>query len=99
MSFSPLVAIGLALVLPPVLALATKGRWYMRRTDDGITVPMYDDFGNPSDVLLDCHVCGQRFERPDMCACEAHDAFVCSLCLSTDKTGEHVLPEQRPAVV
>ncbi|GAB2595581.1 purine-cytosine permease family protein [Microlunatus antarcticus] len=97
--FSPLVAISLALVLPPVIAFATKGRWYLRRTDDGITLPMYDDFGNPSDVMMDCHVCGQRFERPDMCACAAHDAFVCSLCLSTDTHAEHVLPEQRPAVV
>jgi hypothetical protein len=26
--------------------------------------------------------------------CEAHDATVCSLCLSQDKTGEHVLPAQ-----
>src|SRR4051794_29599252 len=51
--FSPLVAIALALVLPPVIAFATKGRWYLRRTDDGITLPMYDDFGNPSDVMLD----------------------------------------------
>ncbi|MGI3780645.1 MAG: hybrid sensor histidine kinase/response regulator, partial [Janthinobacterium lividum] len=97
--FSPLVAIVLALVLPPVLALATKGRWYSRRTDDGITLPMDDDFGNPSDVMLDCHVCGQQYERPDMCACQAHDAFVCSLCLSTDSRAEHVLGEQRPAAV
>ena len=62
--FSPLVAIVLALVLPPVIALATQGRWYLRRTDDGITLPMYDDFGNPSDVMLDCHVCGQRLRAP-----------------------------------
>src|SRR4051812_27998965 len=34
--YSPLVAIVLALVLPPVLAVATKGRWYLRRADDGI---------------------------------------------------------------
>lgn len=34
--YSPLVAIGLALVLPPVFAVATKGRYYLRRTDDGI---------------------------------------------------------------
>ncbi len=92
--FSPLVAIVLALVLPPVLAVATRGRWYLRRDDDGIALPMQDDFGNPSDVLLDCHVCGQAFERPDVCACQAHDAFVCSLCLSTDKHGAHVLPRR-----
>ena len=30
-----------------------------------------------------------------MADCQAHDAHVCSLCLSTDNTGEHVLPAQR----
>jgi len=90
--FSPLVAIVLGLVLPPILALATKGRYYLRRTDDGIELPMYDEHGNPSGAVLGCHVCGQEFERPDVVACAAHTAQVCSLCLSTDKTGEHVLP-------
>ena len=91
-SYSPLVAIGLALVLPPIIALATKGRYYLRRTDDGIDLPMYDEHGNPSGETLHCHVCGQDFERPDMTACEAHDGHVCSLCLSTDRDGQHVLP-------
>ncbi|GAA5166443.1 allantoin permease [Pseudonocardia eucalypti] len=90
--FSPLVAIVLATVLPPVLAIATKGRYYLRRTDDGITLPMYDEYGNPSGETLACHVCDQEFERPDVVACLTHTAHVCSLCLSTDKTGEHVLP-------
>ena len=94
--YSPLVAIVLALVLPPVLAIATKGRWYLRRTDDGIDLPMVDALGNPSGEELTCHVCGQDYERPDMVACEVHGAFICSLDLSTDKTGEHVLPAQSP---
>ncbi len=92
--YSPLVAISLALVLPPVLAIATKGRYYLRRTDDGIDLPMYDDLGNPSDTMLACHVCGHDYERPDMAACQTHDALVCSLCLSTDKVRDHVLPAQ-----
>jgi purine-cytosine permease-like protein len=92
--FSPLVAIGLAVVLPPVLAVATRGRYYLRRADDGIDLPMYDEYGNPSGTHLNCHVCGVDYERPDMTACAAHGAHVCSLCLSTDKTGEHVLPAQ-----
>jgi hypothetical protein len=92
--FSPLVAIGLAVVLPPLLAVATKGRYYLRRTDDGIDLPMYDEYGNPSGAHLTCHVCGVDYERPDMTACQAHGAHVCSLCLSTDKTREHVLPAQ-----
>jgi purine-cytosine permease-like protein len=90
--FSPLVAIVLALVLPPVIAIATRGKYYLRRTDDGIDLPMYDEHGNPSAEVLDCHVCSQEFERPDVVACLAHTAHVCSLCLSTDKTGEHLLP-------
>ncbi|BCI52925.1 allantoin permease [Mycolicibacterium litorale] len=92
--YSPLVAIGLALVLPPVFALATKGRYYLRRTDDGIDLPMYDEYGNPSGEQLACHVCRHDYERPDMVACATHDAFICSLCLSTDRVGDHVLPAQ-----
>lgn len=90
--YSPLVAIGLALVLPPLLAMATRGRYYLRRTDDGIDLPMLDEHGNPSGVVLTCHVCRQDYERPDMAACATHSAYVCSLCLSTDKVADHVLP-------
>ena len=92
------MAIGLALVLPPILAVATKGKYYLRRTDDGIDLPMYDEHGNPSDDVLTCHVCRQEYERPDMAACETHDAVVCSLCLSTDKLKDHVLPAQPVAL-
>ena len=92
--YSPLVAIGLALVLPPIIAFATQGRYYLRRTDDGIDLPMYDENGNPSDAVLTCHVCRQEFERPDMVACATHDDVICSLCLSTDKLKDHVLPAQ-----
>jgi hypothetical protein len=29
-----------------------------------------------------------------MAACPTHGAHVCSLCLSTDRVGDHVLPAQ-----
>jgi hypothetical protein len=96
--YSPLVAMVLGLVLPPILAVATKGKYYLRRTDDGIDLPMLDEHGNPSGELLHCHVCRQDIERPDCAKCEAHDAHICSLCLSTDRTGEHVLPAQTSAL-
>ena len=92
--YSPIVAVVVALVMPPVLAVATKGKYYLRRTDDGIDLPMFDEHGNPSGEHLTCHVCRLDYERPDMCACKTHDAYVCSLCLSTDKVGDHVLPAQ-----
>jgi len=81
-------------VLPPVLAVATRGRYYLRRTDDGIDVPPYEEHGNPSGETLTCHVCRQDHERPDMAACATHGARVCSLCLATDRVGDHVLPAQ-----
>jgi len=92
--YSPLVAIGLALVLPPIIAIATKGKYYLRRTDDGIDLPMYDEHGNPSDAHLKCHVCHHDYERPDMMKSTKEDSYICSLCLSTDKKGEFVLPAQ-----
>ena len=92
--YSPLVAVVLGLVLPPVFAIATKGRYYLRRVDDGIDLPMYDEHGNPSGEHLKCHVCHHDYERPDMMKCHTHDAHVCSLCLSTDKVPDHVLPAQ-----
>ncbi|MET9760914.1 allantoin permease [Streptomyces sp. NPDC006372] len=90
--YSPVAAAVIAFVLTPLMAVVTKGRYYLRRTDDGIAEPMLDEDGNPSAVTYECHVCRQRFERPDVTACRTHDAVVCSLCLSTDKVGDHVLP-------
>jgi purine-cytosine permease-like protein len=98
--YSPIVALVLAIVLPPVLAIATKGKYYLRRTDDGIDLPMFDEHGNPSDETLLCHVSGMEFERPDMIRSnqvgpEGEILYISSLSLSTDKTGEHILPEQK----
>ncbi|NEA98061.1 allantoin permease [Streptomyces sp. SID13726] len=90
--YSPVAAAVIAFVLTPLMAIVTKGKYYLRRTDDGIDEPMLDADGNPSAVTYDCHVCHQPYERPDLAACATHDAVVCSLCLSTDKVGDHVLP-------
>ncbi|MFI0140328.1 purine-cytosine permease family protein [Streptomyces luteogriseus] len=90
--YSPVAAAVIAFVLTPLMAVVTKGRYYLRRTDDGIAEPLLDEDGNPSAVTYACHVCRQQFERPDVAACRTHDAVVCSLCLSTDKVGDHVLP-------
>lgn len=79
------------------MAVVTKGKYYLRRTDDGIEEPLLDPEGNPSGTTYDCHVCHQAYERPDLAACETHDAVVCSLCLSVDKVGDHILPAQPSA--
>ena len=77
------------------------GKYYLRRRDDGIDLPMLDEDGNPSGEKLMCHVTGMEFERPDMIASAKRGAngepqYVSSLALATDKTGELVLPEDPP---
>ncbi|MFG2095640.1 purine-cytosine permease family protein [Streptomyces sp. NPDC048612] len=92
--YSPVAAAVIAFVVTPLMALLTKGRFSLRRTSDGIEAPLLDPDGNPSAATFPCHVCRQDFERPDLAACHSHDAMVCSLCLSTDRTGVHLLPAE-----
>ncbi|MDJ0458026.1 hypothetical protein PUN71_012500 [Arthrobacter sp. NQ7] len=98
--FSPIFAVIIAVLATPAMAIITKGKYYLRRTDDGIDLPMLDDDGNPSDVLLRCHVSGIEFERPDMIAsavpaADGSPQYVSSLMLATDKNADLVLPAQK----
>ncbi|MBE9374178.1 allantoin permease [Saccharopolyspora sp. HNM0983] len=89
--YSPIAAVLIALVATPLLAVLTRGRYYLRRTDDGIAEPRFDADGTPVDTRYTCRVCAQEYERPDVLA-SARGGVICSLCLTTDRTGEHVLP-------
>ncbi|MER5389924.1 cytosine permease [Saccharopolyspora sp. NPDC002686] len=90
--YSPIAAVVIAAVLTPVMAIVTRGRYYLRRTDDGIEEPRFDADGTPVATVYTCHVCEQDFERPDVLASGSTGEVICSLCLTTDRTGEHVLP-------
>ncbi|AXK44224.1 purine-cytosine permease family protein [Brachybacterium saurashtrense] len=97
--YSPLFAVGIAVVATPLMAVATQGRYYLRRTDDGIDLPLDDEDGNPSGELLPCAVTGLEFERPDMIASaipgpDGRTQYLSSLALTTDRTGAHVLPKE-----
>ena len=100
--YSPIAAVVLAFVLTPALAVLTRGEWYLRRTDDGVDHPLFDEFGNPSDTPLLCAVTGEQFERPDMIASavpgpDGEVQYISSLALACDRTGTHVLPPQARA--
>ncbi|ATG55751.1 hypothetical protein CFK41_13930 [Brachybacterium ginsengisoli] len=97
--FSPLFAVGIAVLATPLMAVLTQGRYYLRRTDDGIDLPMFDEHGNPSGETLECAVTGMEFERPDMIASavpgpDGEKIYLSSLALTTDRTGQHVLPKE-----
>jgi purine-cytosine permease-like protein len=82
-AFSPFLALAIAFVLSPVIAFATKGRYYIARADT-LPEPLVVD-GQLSTVMLECTVCVTEFERPDMASCPFHQGAVCSLCCSLDK--------------
>ncbi|WP_222121400.1 purine-cytosine permease family protein [Corynebacterium glyciniphilum] len=95
--FSPLFAAVIAVVVTPLTAVLTKGRWYLRRDSDGIDLPMEDADGNPTDARLTCAVTGESCERPDMLASavpgpDGETRYISSLALTLDGSGEHVLP-------
>lgn len=98
--YSPLFAAAIATVMTPLMAIITRGQYYLRRNDDGIEIPMYDEHGNPTHETLTCAVSGEEVERPDMIASakqgpNGEPLYVSSLALTLDKTGEHVLPEDK----
>lgn len=71
---SAFLALALAIVLPPLVARATGGRFYIARRSE---LP-------EGATSLTCVRCEQDFEVPDMAQCPFHDGFICSLCCSTD---------------
>lgn len=99
--YSVLVAIGVAVVATPLMAILTRGRFALRRSDDGIDIPRYDRDGTASAERLRCHVTGYLFERPDMLrsAERAPDGgvqYISSLALALDRSGRYVLPADPP---
>ncbi|WP_028932422.1 purine-cytosine permease family protein [Pseudonocardia spinosispora] len=73
-SLAPFLSLALALVLPPVVALATKGRWYLARTSEFPAGTTH----------ATCGVCAGSFDVVDMATCPFHGDAICSLCCSTD---------------
>lgn len=74
-AFSPFIALILSMALAPVLAWATKGRYYLARPDPRPWQP---------GELVRCAVCENQFEAEDMAGCPAYQAPICSLCCSLE---------------
>ncbi|MER5864941.1 hypothetical protein [Kitasatospora sp. NPDC002040] len=75
-AFSPFIALALAMVCSPLIAWATKGRYYLARPN-----PNADSSATET---LACTVCEGSYEIPDTADCPFHQGTVCSLCCSLD---------------
>ncbi|MDB5879975.1 MAG: histidine kinase [Variovorax sp.] len=74
-SFSPFIALLTALVVSPLLAWRTRGKYYLARTDLQHWAP---------GQIVRCTVCDNSFESEDMAHCPAYAAPICSLCCTLE---------------
>ncbi|MBI2772674.1 MAG: response regulator [Burkholderiales bacterium] len=86
-AFSAVIALGVAFVTAPLIAWATKGRYYIARGQDGAgphdTGPREQDSYQRL-VLQRCVICEREYEGPDMAHCPAYQGPICSLCCTLD---------------
>ncbi|MDD5478858.1 ATP-binding protein [Rhodoferax sp.] len=73
-AFSVLMAMGTALLATPLLAWATRGKYYLAR-------PGTNDLPQG---LHTCVICQRDYESPDMAHCPAYQGHICSLCCTLD---------------
>src|SRR5436190_13491997 len=74
-ALSAFLALAVAFVSAPVIAWATKGRFYIART------PRQNWAGQFS---VRCAICEHEFETEDMAHCPAYSGPICSLCCSLE---------------
>ncbi|MGP2435528.1 hypothetical protein ACTUQ0_15075, partial [Listeria monocytogenes] len=72
-------------VLTPVMGLLTKGKYYIKKHDDGINEPRFDAEGTPVATVYACVACDQDYERPDVMYSHQHSGVICSLCKTMEK--------------
>jgi purine-cytosine permease-like protein len=101
-AYSPFLAIGIAMILSPAIAWATKGKYYIARTDT-----LGGDVAAQDTTEITCIVCGEAYETPDMSTCPFHVGAICSLCCTLEKSchdvckapGQDGVPAPAPSAV
>ena len=82
-AFSALIALATALVVSPLLAWATGGRYYLARQPAPESAPPPRPSGSYR-RLTGCVICEREYESDDMAHCPAYRGSICSLCCSLD---------------
>ena len=74
-ALSAYLALGTAFFSAPVIAFATRGKYYLAREPDC-------NFGDATESQ--CCICKKNYEIEDMAGCPIYDGHICSLCCSLD---------------
>jgi signal transduction histidine kinase/FixJ family two-component response regulator len=85
-AFSAVIAMLTALLAAPLIAWATRGRYYIARES---TPLQPQDAGDQPGVwrahpVSRCVICEREYESPDMAHCPAYQGAICSLCCTLD---------------
>ncbi|MFG2878523.1 purine-cytosine permease family protein [Streptomyces sp. NPDC048337] len=82
-AFSTFIAAGLALLLCPLIAWMTRGKYYLARPN---RVNGPDAGVEEVTATHVCSVCETAYELPDIADCPVQSGPICSLCCSLDAT-------------
>ena len=101
-AFSALIALVTAFVASPLIAWATKGRYYLARRVDEAPIRFLVSGQAAGEGaryrVLRCSICEREYEGPDMAHCPAYQGPICSLCCSLDaRCGDLCKPDARLA--
>lgn len=73
-AFCSLFTLLFTIILPPLLAFLTHGKYYLSRPKDNLH------------GKIKCSVCGNTFDAEDMCFCPRYEKNICSLCCTLDSS-------------
>jgi signal transduction histidine kinase/CheY-like chemotaxis protein/purine-cytosine permease-like protein len=73
-ALAPFVGLAVALIASPLIAVWTRGRYYIARQPETW----------PGQAVVQCCICEHEFEREDMSHCPAYAGPICSLCCTLD---------------
>ncbi len=74
-SYSAIIAMFLAILLSPLIAFFTKGKYYIARTNYHRNSAKHEEY---------CSICKHTYEIEDMAYCPLHQVNICSLCCTLD---------------
>ncbi|BDB98656.1 purine-cytosine permease family protein [Saccharolobus caldissimus] len=72
-AFSPFISLTIAFALTPLIAILTKGKYYIARTS------------NINSLREKCVLCRYEYEKEDLLYCPFYNGTVCSLCCTLEK--------------
>jgi len=90
-AYSALIALVISMILSPLIAIITKGKYYIARTDEQLHLD--------ADSTRQCIHCEQKYEQPEFAFCPVYNAPICSLCCTLESScNDRCKPEKKEII-